>query len=38
MFAFFFSLVGGPKEQGLPEQLLVFFCFGAWWEVSETTE
>lgn len=29
MFAFFFSLVGGPKEQGLPEQLLVgFFVLG----------
>lgn len=30
--------LGGPKEQGVPEQLLGFFCLGACWEVSETTE
>lgn len=28
MFAFLFSLLGGPKEQGVPEQLLGFFVLG----------
>lgn len=28
MFAFFFSLPGGPKEQGVPEQLLGFLVLG----------